>query len=375
VSAIDGLMREGQLERATDRVDAFEDATAAVRSRLQDVTTGVDLRAQADFERARNIGADTLRTTLTAVAVTIALALLLSAWTTRALTRPLRQLRNALARVTEGELDAPPDLPYGRDDEIGEVAVSFGIMARRLAELDRLRAEFLGVASHELKTPINVIRGYTELIEEELAGELTPHQREIMGRIGEQTQILARQVSRLMDISRLETGSFQLEPEEVRLADLLLGVERAFEIVAREKGVALRTEIAPDTPERLVVDMDLIRDEVLANLVSNALRFTPAGGEVSVRARGAEPGVMIEVADTGCGIPEEHRTQIFEKYYQVEPSRETGSAGLGLAIAREMVEVHGGSIHLAEEVTVGATFRVLLPLTGERIQRTVRARA
>ena len=371
VETIDILLAAGALTGATERVESFEIATTETRDRLAELATGVDLRAQADFEQARSIGVATLRTTILVLAAAVALSILLSAWTTRALTHPLRQLRRALARVTEGDFEAPPDLPYERHDEIGDLAVSFGTMSRRLAELDRLKAEFLGVASHELKTPINVIRGYTELIEEEVAGDLTEHQREIMQRIGEQTQLLTRQVSRLMDISRLETGSYLVEPEGVLLSDLIMGVERSFEIVAREKGLTFSTSIAEDAPKRLIVDVDLIRDEVLGNLVSNALKFTPAGGTVSLNARGDEDGVMIEVSDTGPGIEGVHRGHIFEKYYQVERSRAVG-AGLGLAIAREMAIAHGGDLELVDADGPGATFRVYLPVDGSRIRREVK---
>jgi signal transduction histidine kinase len=367
VASLDSLMHAGEVEVATDQViTQFVAAVDSTRVRLRGLAAGINVRAQNDFERARGIGAAALQTTLVSVMVTIVLAMLLSAWTTQALTQPLRRLRTALARVTEGDFDVPPDLPYERRDEIGELSVSFGIMSRRLAELDRLRAEFLGVASHELKTPINVIRGYTELIEEELAGEITPHQREIMQRIGEQTRVLTRQVSRLMDISRLETGSYLIELERVALRDLIMGVDRAFEIVALEKGVTLLAEVSADAPEELVVDVDLIRDEVLSNLVSNALKFTPQGGHVWVRARGEEGGVVIEVSDTGPGIPAEHRPHIFEKYYQVERSRSLG-AGLGLAIAKEMVDAHGGRIELEDRDGPGSTFRVHLPVQMEAV--------
>jgi signal transduction histidine kinase len=371
VAHIDSLVRVRRLDEATDRVEAdFVAAAGVVRDRLSQLAAGIDRRAQADFDRAQSIGTAALQTTLVSLIATVAITLLISAWTTTALIHPLRRLRGALSRVTEGHFDVPEDLPYGRHDEIGELAQSFGIMSRRLAELDRLRAEFLGVASHELKTPINVIRGYTELIEEELAGELTQHQREIMQRIEEQTRVLTRQVSRLMDISRLETGSYVVEPESVLLADLIMGVERTFEVVALEKGVHFSTEIDPDAPQRLVVDVDLIRDEVLANLVSNALKFTPAGGRVSVLAWGDQRGVVIEVSDTGPGIPSEHRSHVFEKYYQVQRSRSMGS-GLGLAIAKELVEVHGGSIRLVDS-DQGTTFRVWLPVAGERITQEAR---
>ena len=370
VHVLDTLMAAGQVESATDQVlTQFVADVDTTRARLAELAVGIDTRAQADFERASSIGAAALQTTIVSVLVAVVLAMLLSAWTTQALTSPLRKLRTALAEVAEGKFDVPSDLPYERRDEIGELSVSFGIMSRRLAELDRLRAEFLGVASHELKTPINVIRGYTELIEEELAGEITPHQREIMQRIGEQTRVLTRQVSRLMDISRLETGSYLIELERVALRDLIMGVERAFEIVALEKGVTLLAEVAPGAPEELVVDVDLIRDEVLSNLVSNALKFTPQGGHVWVRARGEEGGIVIEVTDNGPGIPAEHRPHIFEKYYQVERSRSLGS-GLGLAIAKEMVEAHGGRIELVDREGPGTTFEVHLPVPLEPVPST-----
>jgi signal transduction histidine kinase len=372
VFVIDSLMQAGALDDASDRVmDAFEASIDATRDRLTELASGIDSRAQADFERARSIGGAALRTTLFAVLAAIGFAMLLSAWTTRALTRPLNRLRTALASVTEGDFDVPPDLPYERRDEIGELSVSFGIMSRRLAELDRLRAEFLGVASHELKTPINVIRGYAELIEEELAGEITPHQREIMQRIGAQTETLTRQVGRLMDISRLETGNYAIEPKRVNVGDMVMGLEKAFEVMALEKGLSLDAAVAPETPESILMDPDLIRDEVLSNLISNALKFTPEGGRVSVRAYGEEGGVSIEVSDTGPGIPPEHRPHIFDKYYQVERSRSIGS-GLGLAIAREVVEAHGGTLDLVERDGPGATFRVYLPAAGEEIQTEVR---
>lgn len=364
VGRIVGMAGQGSLD-----LDAVEPAfnrfyrhVSAVRERTAEMADDVDDRAQTDFDRARTISADARRNTVFAVLVAIVLAVLLSWWTTSALTSPLLRVRTAMARVADGSFEAPPGLPYDREDEIGDLAASFRTMAQRLAELDRIKAEFMGVASHELKTPINVIRGYTELIEEELVGDLTDHQREILDRIAEQTRVLTRQVSRLMDISRLETGSYAVEVEPVLLVDLILGVQRAYEILAIEKDVELVTEISDDAPRRLVIDVDLIRDEVLGNLVSNAIKFTPEGGKVRVGARAEREGVVIEVSDTGPGIPQSHREHIFDKYYQVERSRSIGS-GLGLAIAREMVEAHGGSIELVEDdERPGAIFRVHLPV-------------
>jgi signal transduction histidine kinase len=275
----------------------------------------------------------------------------------------LERLQRALSQVADGDYTAPVDLPYEQKGELGELSTSFRGMAQRLAELDQLKAEFLAVAGHELKTPINVIRGYTELIEEELSGEVTPHQREILDGIAEQTRSMTRMVSHLMDISRLEAGDFPMERERVLLEDLLLGLQRSAEVLARRRGIELTVEILPDAPDEVHVDVDLVRDEVLGNIVSNALRFTPDDGHIRIRAWAQDGGVTIEVADSGPGIPDDHRPHVFEKYYQAERSRAMGS-GLGLAIAREVVEVHGGRIHLADDVDgelSGAVFRVWLP--------------
>jgi two-component system sensor histidine kinase VicK len=174
---------------------------------------------------------------------------------------------------------------------------------------------------------------------------------------------MAKMVSRLMDISKLETGSYQMEMEVILVKDLLLGLVRGYELLAAERDITLHTEILPDTPDEVEVDVDLFRGEVLGNLISNALRFAPEGGEVQVQARPEVQGVLFQVADNGPGIPRRHRAHIFKKYYQAERSQAMGS-GLGLAIARELVEAHGGWIKLGESNQVGlggAVFDVWIP--------------
>lgn len=358
---IQALVEEGRTAEATEAFPSVQSLVLEARARLEAAARVIDRRAVADFERAEAISSAAGATTILAILISVALVILLATWSTGAIISPVESLATALGRVTEGSFDAPEELPYDRRDEIGQLASSFRTMTRRLAELDRMKAEFVGVAGHELKTPINVIRGYAELIEEELAGELTPGQAEILHAIAEQTEVMTRLVSRLMDISRLEAGTYVMEPERVHLEDLFTGLARSFDVVAEQKGVDFRVRIHDSAPETLVVDVDMFRDEALGNLVSNAVKFTPEGGEVRVEARGSPGHVVVEVSDTGPGIPEEHRAQVFEKYYQVKRSRRMGS-GLGLAIAREMVEIHGGTIELVATPGPGATFRVTLPL-------------
>jgi len=360
---IDSLVQAGQLRAATDAVFTVQPSIREVRDGLDALARTVDDRASADFRRAEEISDSARGTTLLTVLLGLALAVVIAAWTTRAIWSPLERLRRAFFQVAEGDHSTPVDLPYERRDEIGELSASFRAMVLRLSELDRLKAEFVGVAGHELKTPINVIRGYTALIEEELAGELTAPQREILDGIAEQTRSMTRMVSRLMDISRLETGAYDLDLDVIPARDLLFGLERAFEVLATKRDIGLSIEVASDTPLVVKVDIDLFRGEVLGNLVANALRFAPSGGEVRVRARAEAGGVLFEVADSGPGIHPDHQAFVFDKYYQAERSRAMGS-GLGLAIAKEFAEAHGGWVRLALDVPDGlggAVFHVWAP--------------
>ena len=360
---LDSLVLEGQLVEATQAFLVLQPEINGAREGLVSIARTIDARAAADFTRAEEISGSARAITLLAVLLSLALALLVTGWVHQVLWVPLQRLRDAFSKVAEGKYATPRNLPYGSGDEIGDLARSFRGMTHRLEDLDRLKTEFVGVASHELKTPINVIRGYTELIEEELAGDLTKNQRDILDRIAEQTRSMAKMVSRLMDISKLESGRYEMEMEVTLVRDLLLGLVRGYELLAAERGINLHTEILPGTPEDVEIDVDLFRGEILGNLVANALRFAPEGGEVRVQAKPEAGGVLFEVADNGPGIPRKHRAHIFKKYYQAERSRAVGS-GLGLAIARELVEAHGGWIRLGERVPGGlggAVFNVWVP--------------
>jgi signal transduction histidine kinase len=363
VRELDALVSDGRLGEATQAFFVLQPGINGAREGLGAIARTIDDRAATDFSRAEEISGSARVITLLTVLLGIALALIVTGWMHQVLWAPLQRLRDAFSQVEGGRYATPRDLPYGGGDEIGDLARSFRGMTQRLEDLDRMKTEFVGVASHELKTPINVIRGYTELIEEELAGDLTQNQRDILDRIADQTRSMARMVSRLMDISKLETGSYQMELEVVLVKDLLLGLVRGYELLADERGISLQTEILPDTPADVEVDVDLFRGEVLGNLISNALRFAPEGGDVRVQTRPEADGTLFEVADNGPGIPRRHRAHVFKKYYQAERSQAMGS-GLGLAIARELVEAHGGWIKLGERSQGGlggAVFNVWIP--------------
>jgi two-component system OmpR family sensor kinase len=149
--------------------------------------------------------------------------------------------------------------------------------------------------------------------------------------------------------------------ETVHMEDLVTGLARAFERMAAEKGVRLETRVDASAPTRLVLDMDLIRNEALGNLVANAIKFVPEGGLVRLDVSGEGDAVVFRITDDGPGVPTEHRPHVFEKYFQVERSRAMGS-GLGLAIVRNVVELHGGSVALVDAPGPGAVFEIRLPI-------------
>jgi signal transduction histidine kinase len=236
-------------------------------------------------------------------------------------------------------------------------------MAVQLSELERLRAEFVSVASHELKTPINVILGYLDLLQEGIYGDLTPKQREILETLTKQAHSLTRLVKRLLDISRFEASGGKLDVRRVDLNKLLTTLENSFSILAMQREIVFKVIHGDALPATVLWDEDRI-NEVLGNLIANAFKFTTRGGSVSITVVLNNGGVSITVQDSGAGISEDQLPHIFDKFYQADNQAQaaTKGTGLGLAIAKEIVEAHGGQISAESEVGVGTTFVVKLPI-------------
>jgi signal transduction histidine kinase len=311
---------------------------------------------------AGRISAAALSTTLLALLIGGAAVFAIGWWATHGLTTPVRRLRRAMVAVADGNYVVPEDLPYERPDEIGDLARSFRWMAQHLAKLDKMKAEFISIATHELKTPINVISGYSELMEEEIYGPLSEEQQQALQTIRDQTLVLTRLVNQLLDVSRLEAGGLQLEMNDVVIEDLLASLERAFGILAKRKDITLLFELDPNVPGSIKADPDRLRDQVLGNLLTNALKFTPEDGKIRLRVWADRSLLHFEVSDSGVGIAPDQLPLVFDKFYQIGQQARSKGAGLGLAIAREVVEAHGGRISVDSEENVGTTFRIELPL-------------
>jgi two-component system sensor histidine kinase GlrK len=281
----------------------------------------------------------------------------------RGVSRPLKKLVQALLRVGQGQFHDVLDARGPK--EVGELVQTFNWMATRLEELDRMKADFIAHISHELRTPLTGIQEGTALLLEQIPGPLTTTQQQILGVVRNHSTRLARHIASILDLSKMEAG--MLEYVRVQSNPIMLlerGVE-AVQLIAQKKRLHIEVLCTSPLPD-LCLDEERMQ-QVLDNLLSNAVKFTPEGGTIRMVAgvQGAEQRwVEIRVCDTGQGIPAEDVTRIFDKFYQSSYHRQEGQqgTGLGLTIARHIVEAHGGKIWAESRVGEGATFVVRLPV-------------
>jgi signal transduction histidine kinase len=282
-------------------------------------------------------------------------ALLLSRWLARGMTQPLRDMAAAARRMEVG--DYTTRIHTRSRDEVGQLAVAFNRMSGELQDLEQSRRDLVANVSHELKTPITAIRAHLENL---LDGVERPDPETLEVMLA-QSERLGRLVEQLLDLSKLESGEVALSRGPVRLESLVARVLSEIEVARADRGVRVVPHLPADLPP---VDADAERvHQVLFNLLDNAVRFTPAGGEVTVAAQRENGSVHISVADTGVGIAPEHLPRLFERFYRVDParSREDGGTGIGLAIARSVVEAHGGHIRAESQLGRGSTITFDLP--------------
>ena len=370
---LERLVYAGEVGRATDFFfEEIQPVLQDAKASLIPVSETVDRESDAATERAAELSSATATTIPIAVFISLGFAILISVLIVGKFITPLQRLRTAMSSVAEGDFEAPPELSVERIDELGDLNRSFVSMTEQLAELNRLRAEFVSIVTHDLKTPINVLGGYAEMLQEGTYGELSEGQRGALSAMEEQAGVLLEQVNQLVDLSRYEAGAFGIDMEHLYLVDFCTSLERAFEALAQQKGVRLEFDVDPQAPELIEADGDRLRNEVLGNLLGNAFKFTDSGGRVSVKVRADLPRrdrILIEVADSGVGIPAEELPHVFDMYYQGQSGTRAKGSGIGLAIAREIVEIHGGEIAVESREGRGTTFRITLPITQEGRER------
>jgi signal transduction histidine kinase len=321
------------------------------------------LAAVVVARRAGSGWAPILSRVLIAAGIAALVASLIAAVWARRLARPVHEVAAATARVATGDLQAR--VPVEGSDELAGLARSFNEMAAALDEARRREGEFLANVSHELRTPITAIRGYVEAIEEG-AVHGAAGRAEALGVIKTEAARLERLVADVTDLARLGTKEFRLSVRDADLAPVLRDAASAHRSEASNGGVTLDLAVDDALPCR--TDPDRVR-QIVANLVENALRVTPAGGTVRIAGHAQGAWILIDVGDTGPGIPADHLPHVFERAYlrnvggaeTPAPGRLTSGSGLGLAIVRELVRALGGRVDVASEVGRGTTFRVALP--------------
>jgi signal transduction histidine kinase len=236
--------------------------------------------------------------------------------------------------------------------------------SRLYGELVALNAEknaLLGIAAHDLRSPLAVVQGFTELLQDEVTGPLTERQREALAIMRRTCQNMLRLIDNFLDVSAIEAGKLELQPRQVELLPLLAEFATQGGMLAESKQIRLALELDPELGSA-VLDPDRI-GQVLSNLLGNAVKFSRPGTTITLRARGLADEVELEVSDQGLGIPAQDLPRLFQKYGRgsVRPTGGERSSGLGLAIVRRMVEAHGGAVSVQSEVGEGSTFTVRLP--------------
>lgn len=329
---------------------------------------------------------------LWATLVVIVVGIGLTAWTAHRITAPLIRLRTVALQIAHGDWDAA--IPMVGGGEVGDLAVAIGDMTmalrardrelrelthqleekvqvrtrdlesanERLQDLDRLKTELVSSASHELRTPLTSIKMHVDNLYDGVAGYLSDDQRDALHRIRVNIERLSRLLEDLLDLSRLQAGGRLLHLEFVDMRRLLQDVIAECEPLATQKQLVLRSKLHPDGV-RIEGDQTALA-RVFINILENAIKFTPAGGVIRIEAERPAPNlVTVMIGDQGCGIAPEDLPNVFLPFFRAPSlAMECKGAGLGLAIAKQLVEAHQGVIDARSELGCGSEFRVILPI-------------
>jgi two-component system sensor histidine kinase BaeS len=315
-----------------------------------------DIREQFREPQLVRFAAAINRAVVWAGLAAVASGILLVSLMSRQALGPVRTLTSAARALGGGDLSRRVVAP-GRD-EVGELGRTFNSMADGLQDAERQRRNMVADIAHELRTPLSNIQGYIEAIRD---GLLEPD-GSTLDTIHQQASYLSSLVEDLKTLAETEASGFRLDLQPASIEEVVRGSVEGFRPRAGTGGVTLRVEVAEALP---VVQMDRTRiEQVVGNLLENAIRHTPSGGTVAVSAEAADAeGVRVAVADAGEGIPPESLPFVFERFYRADPSRArtTGGAGLGLTIAKQLVEAHGGSIRVESTPGSGSRFIFDIP--------------
>jgi two-component system sensor histidine kinase GlrK len=354
-----------------DEVDFLRDGTSyagtwyaeekerAVNDAIDELIKIRLLGQQSMFDKVKKLSDAGTRARAIAMVTSAALLLfgiLLAYVITRSITRPLTVMQRKTKDIADGIFEADLNLPS--PPEIGALARAFNTMCSKLKEVDKMKSDFFALMSHELRTPLTAIKEGTNLFLEGKGGDVTEQQKKLLMIISEESNRLIGLVNSVLDLSKLEAGMLTLNFTWADLSPLIARAVAEVGPIAEAKRIMINRDVG-DLPG-LTIDAERIL-QVLRNLIGNALKFTPRGGAVSITARREGKAVLVAVADTGPGIPEEHIAVIFDKFRQVSSSSRLPGSGLGLAIVKHIIEAHGGKVWAQSKAGEGSIFTFQLP--------------
>jgi signal transduction histidine kinase len=346
-------------------------ASDDINTRAEDLSFGTTQAAVALVAASRRADASSRNLFIGVGAASAALALALGLLISWSLVSPIRRTEARLAEIAAGDFSGRVDVP--NRDEVGSLARNVNRMNDELRRLygeletaSRHKSEFLANMSHELRTPLNAILGFSQVLQQKLFGELNSKQEEYVGDILSSGNHLLSLINDVLDLSKVEAGQIELELAPFSLREAVEGGVVMVRERASKNRVALATEIAAEVT---VVHGDERRiRQVLFNLLSNAVKFTPAGGRIEVRAAAVDAEIHVTVSDTGPGIALEDVERIFEEFQQTDVGAgKREGTGLGLALSKRLVELHGGRIWVESELGAGSRFVFTLPAAAAAI--------
>jgi len=292
----------------------------------------------------------------TAALVAMVFAVLMAIFFARSLTRPIRELNDAIQEIAKGNLEQ--QVPIRSKDELGMLAASFNLMSRDLAKANQSRRQMTADIAHDLRTPLTVIGGYIEALRD---GILKPS-AERFETLYNEVQMLQRLVKDLRTLSLADAGELTLHRQDIQPNDLLRRIESSYRHAATTKGINFVLKTQDNLPTIFVDEERMI--QVMGNLVMNAIQYTPKEGKIILASQASSEDIHISIIDTGKGITPESIKHIFNRFYRGDNSRsdKDGESGLGLAIAKSIMKAHGGDIVVKSELGKGSEFIIIIPM-------------
>ncbi len=375
---------EALLQMTPEQLDAW--IPAEVETLQEEIEAALSANREsidAEVKQSARAGQRAEQVSQMAAIIALGLSCLVSFVVVRSIARSLEQLTHGARAVAEGRFSYRID--DSGDEQFSKVARDFNLMVSRLDQRDQLTRDYVSHVSHELKAPLAAIQETSKLVREGIAGPVTEKQKHLLGLSIECGDRLSKTIRSLLDLSRMEADALDYELEKQDVRDLVKAAVAEFEVHFSQSNRPLKLQL-PESELSVNCDRDRVI-QVLTNLVDNALKFSPAMSPLELRAErlktkpaslpsawadrvheGVGGYILITVADSGRGVPDEHKEQIFEKFHQVKFGKKVAGqgVGLGLVICRNIVQAHGGAIWVEDNSEAGSVFSVMLPSAAEQ---------